>query len=61
MTVETNNFEAHLHAIADVAMTQGRNPEGSVDLYERHAPSLDAPGAYEAAELFGTTTAINSP
>ena len=55
MSIEANNFEVHLQSLMLRRRRAATLPE-VIDLYERHAPSLDAPGAYEAEELLGTTT-----
>ena len=55
MTIEANNFEVHLQSLMLRRRRAATLPE-VIDLYERHAPSLDAPGAYEAEESLGTTT-----
>ena len=56
MTIEANNFEVHLQSLM-LRRRRAATLLEVIDLYNRHAPSLDAPGAYEAEELLGTTTA----
>ena len=56
MTVEANNFEVHLQSLM-LRRRRAATLLEIINLYERHTPSLDAPGAYQAEELFGNTTA----
>ena len=55
MTIESNNLEMHLHALTLRHRRAATLPE-IIELYTHQAPSLDPPGAYAGAELFGTAT-----
>eukprot|EP00435_Cladocopium_sp_Y103_P044425 s1718_g12.t1 len=55
MTIESNNME---HYLLLFTQRHRRAPNLSeiLTLYERHAPSMEAPGTYDTNELYGTTS-----
>lgn len=55
MTIKSNNLEMHLHALTLRHRRAATLPQ-IIELYTHQAPSLDPPGTYAGAELFGTTT-----